>query len=104
MFLQTRFFSAGFEAGRVDAGFARSPLLAVPLVKILLKGFSVKVPFAGGAGGPPVRTPHPSGDIRVVLSEAGVVLAFQATGYVYGTGLRVLVRHGPARRRGSVRM
>jgi hypothetical protein len=69
---------------------------------MLLKGFSVKVPFAGGAGGTPVRTPHPLGDYRVVLSEAGIVLAFQATGFVYGTGLSV--RHGPAWRRGSLRM
>ena len=102
MFLPTRFFSAGFEAGRVGAGFERSPFLAVTLEKAPLKGFSVKAPFAGGAGGPPVRAPHPMGDYRIVLSEAGLFLAIQATGHVYGTGLRV--RHGPARRGGSLRM
>jgi hypothetical protein len=44
----------------------------------------------------------PKGRYRSVLSEAGLFLANQATGYSYGTGLRV--RHGPARRRGSLRM
>ena len=100
--LPTRFFSAGFEAGRVGAGVERSPFLSVPLKKALLKGFSVTAPFAGGVGGPPVRAPHPMGDYRVVLSEAGIFLAIQATGYVYGTGRRE--RHGPARRRGSIRV
>ena len=45
--------------------------MAIPLEKALLKGFSVKAPFAGGAGGPPVRAPHPTGDYLLVLSEAG---------------------------------
>ena len=54
----------------------------------------MKAPFAGGTGGPPVRTPHPKGDIevccprQVYFSRIRLRATRTARAYVYAMGPR----------------